>query len=310
MANGMAGATLYAGRRADDGTIEPAPNTHRASEIVQQIAGGPDGQSKMLGAFGKHLTVPGEGWIVVRPNADVLSSEVPEDGHDWRVLSIKEAARSPASSPERSTEKRSGSRPATKRPGTIASNVGHILSDVFSAANASGGGLLYNLITITGAFREFVASAEGQEAIGNIFGTIATIAAQLGPIFGALITQIGAIAPSLAPLFQAFSPGHGQPDQLARVPALAAIAPSLTTLGTALAEGLAALGPAALGPLCASLGQVVTALAPLPPLIGSTGGRDGGGGHRGEGVGSCSVRGVLFGNRAGWGVVLRVRRYS
>ncbi|MBW8801044.1 MAG: hypothetical protein JF597_48110, partial [Streptomyces sp.] len=110
MANGMAGATLYAGRRADDGTIEPAPNTHRASEIVQQIAGGPDGQSKMLGAFGKHLTVPGEGWIVVRPNADVLSSEVPEDGHDWRVLSIKEAARSPASSPERSTAKRSGSR--------------------------------------------------------------------------------------------------------------------------------------------------------------------------------------------------------
>ncbi|MFH9014969.1 hypothetical protein ACH4C6_26785 [Streptomyces sp. NPDC017943] len=58
MANGMLGATLYAGRRADDGTIEPAPDGHRASEIVQQIAGGPDGQAKLLGAFGKHLTVP------------------------------------------------------------------------------------------------------------------------------------------------------------------------------------------------------------------------------------------------------------
>lgn len=92
MANGMAGATLYAGRRADDGTIEPAPNNHRASEIVQQIAGGPDGQAKLLGAFGKHLTVAGEGWIVVRPNADVLSPDVPEDGHDWRVLSTREVS--------------------------------------------------------------------------------------------------------------------------------------------------------------------------------------------------------------------------
>ncbi|MEU7323405.1 hypothetical protein ABZ682_23065 [Streptomyces griseoviridis] len=92
MANGMAGATLYAARRANDGTIEPAPDTHRASEITQQIAGGPDGQAKMLAAFGKHLTVPGEGWIVVRPNSEVLSPEVPEDGHDWRVLSTREVS--------------------------------------------------------------------------------------------------------------------------------------------------------------------------------------------------------------------------
>ncbi|MFE6555475.1 hypothetical protein ACFVHS_45025 [Streptomyces sp. NPDC057746] len=90
VANAMSGATLYAGRRADDGTIEPAPNGHRASEIVQQIAGGPDGQAKLLGAFGKHLTVPGEGWIVIRPNSDVLSPDSPEDGHDWRVLSTRE----------------------------------------------------------------------------------------------------------------------------------------------------------------------------------------------------------------------------
>ncbi|WP_433856664.1 hypothetical protein [Streptomyces kronopolitis] len=88
--NAMSGARLYAGRRADDGTIEQAPDEHRASEIVAQIAGGPDGQAKMLGAFGKHLTVPGEGWIVVRPNDQVLSPYSPEDGHDWRVLSVRE----------------------------------------------------------------------------------------------------------------------------------------------------------------------------------------------------------------------------
>ncbi|MFJ3249081.1 hypothetical protein [Streptomyces sp. NPDC086782] len=88
--NAMSGAVLYAGRRADDGTIEKAPDDHRASQIVQQIAGGPDGQAKLLGAFGKHLTVPGEGWIVIRPNSEVLSPDAPEDGHDWRVLSTRE----------------------------------------------------------------------------------------------------------------------------------------------------------------------------------------------------------------------------
>jgi hypothetical protein len=88
--NAISGARLFAGRRAEDGTIEPAPDNHRASDIVSQIAGGPDGQSKMLNMFGKHLTVPGEGWIIVRPNDEVLSPYSPQDGHDWRVLSVKE----------------------------------------------------------------------------------------------------------------------------------------------------------------------------------------------------------------------------
>ncbi|MFD9422291.1 MULTISPECIES: hypothetical protein [unclassified Streptomyces] len=86
----MAGARLYAGTRDDDGSIDQAPKGHRAAEIVEQIAGGSDGQGNMLSAFGKHLTIPGEGWIVVRPNSEVLSPYAPEDGHDWRVLSVRE----------------------------------------------------------------------------------------------------------------------------------------------------------------------------------------------------------------------------
>ncbi|MEW2568333.1 hypothetical protein [Streptomyces sp. NPDC047070] len=95
IANAMAGAVLYAGRRADDGRIEVAPDGHRATEIVSEIAGGPDGQAKMLAAFGKHLTVPGEGWIVVRPNADILNPDSPPEGHDWRVLSTREVRPQP-----------------------------------------------------------------------------------------------------------------------------------------------------------------------------------------------------------------------
>lgn len=80
----MSAATLYAGYLADDGkTIEPAPEDSRAAEIVAAIAGGPEGQAQLLGRFGPHLVVPGEGWIVVRPQED-------GDGQDWHVVSVQE----------------------------------------------------------------------------------------------------------------------------------------------------------------------------------------------------------------------------
>ncbi|MEU0058689.1 hypothetical protein [Streptomyces sp. NPDC006334] len=86
--NAMSGANLYAGRRADDGTIERAPDGHPAAQIVREIAGGPDGQSQLLGDFGPHLVVAGEGWIVIRPTTDKTTDQV--DGYDWRVLSTRE----------------------------------------------------------------------------------------------------------------------------------------------------------------------------------------------------------------------------
>ena len=83
----MSAATLYAGYLADDGkTIEPAPAGSRAAEIVAAIAGGPEGQAQLLGRFGPHLVVPGEGWIVVRPQEE-------GDGQDWHVLSVREVSR-------------------------------------------------------------------------------------------------------------------------------------------------------------------------------------------------------------------------
>lgn len=86
-ANAMSGALLYAGYRNDKGEIERAPAGHRATEIVAQIAGGPDGQAQLLGRFGPHLTVAGEGWIVVRP---ILDKDRTALGEDWRVLSVRE----------------------------------------------------------------------------------------------------------------------------------------------------------------------------------------------------------------------------
>ncbi|MYX39048.1 MULTISPECIES: hypothetical protein [unclassified Streptomyces] len=157
-----------------------------------------------------------------------------------------------------------------KQLGSIISNVGQILSGVFQAANASGGGLLNNLKQITASFAEFVNSAQGQEAIGNIFSTLATVAAQLGPILSAVVTQVGAIAPALAPIFTALGPAIVNLVN-ALGPALAAIAPALATVGQALAQGLGALGPS-LAPLGEAIGRAVTALAPLLPLVGEVAG--------------------------------------
>ncbi|MEU5497993.1 hypothetical protein [Streptomyces griseofuscus] len=150
--------------------------------------------------------------------------------------------------------------------GAIALNVGHILGNVWQAANVNGGGLLNNLKQITGAFAQFSASAAGQTAIGNIFKTVAQIAAQLGPILSALVTQIGAIAPALGPVFVALGPAiTGLINALG--PALAAIAPVLQTVATALASAFQVIGPA-LGPVGAAVAQVLSALTPLLPLAG------------------------------------------
>lgn len=91
ISNALSSVRLFAGRRDErDGSIDPAPPGHRAAQVVDQIGGGADGQADLLGAFGKHLTVAGEGWIVVRPNDQVLSPYAPENGHDWRALSVRE----------------------------------------------------------------------------------------------------------------------------------------------------------------------------------------------------------------------------
>ncbi|MFF4829821.1 hypothetical protein ACFY20_44605 [Streptomyces sp. NPDC001312] len=150
--------------------------------------------------------------------------------------------------------------------GSIIGNVGKIIYGVFRASNISGAGFLANVQEITKNLADFVNSAKGQIAISNLFGAIGQIAAQLGPILGAAVTQIGAIAPALTPIFTALGPTIVNLIN-ALGPGLAAIAPALATVGQAVAQGLAAIGPA-LGPLGVALAQVLTSLAPILPLAG------------------------------------------
>lgn len=79
--NAMSGARLFAARRGAKGAIEQLPESHPAAELVADIAGGTDGQTELLRAFGQHLTVAGEGWIILQPTDTVTR---------WHVVSALE----------------------------------------------------------------------------------------------------------------------------------------------------------------------------------------------------------------------------
>lgn len=86
VSNAMSGATLFAGRRGADGTVEDAPAGSRASELVAAIAGGPGGQANLLGDYGTQLAVTGDAWQVIIPNTE--SDSFADDR--WIVLSTKQ----------------------------------------------------------------------------------------------------------------------------------------------------------------------------------------------------------------------------
>lgn len=155
-----------------------------------------------------------------------------------------------------------------KQLGTIVSNVGSVISGVFAAANDVGGGLLNNLVQITGAMEAFVESARGQSAISGIFTALSAVAAQLVPILGAVVETLGAIAPAIAPLFTTIGPAiAGLISALG--PALANIAPGLQALVGGLTGGLAAISDSgAFEAIGAAIGSIATAVAPLLPVLG------------------------------------------
>ena len=188
--------------------------------------------------------------------------------------------------------------------GSIISNVGHILFSVFQAGNTAGGGLLNNLMEITGQVRAFVESAQGADALQQIFGTIATVAKQLGPIIAAVATvaqalgqainqladsgvltsiasAIGSIATAIAPVLPLAAQLIGTLGA-ALTPILNALTPVLGTVVTAIGALVGAISPilviagqliAQLGPILtpiiATLAQTFTALAPVIQTVGN-----------------------------------------
>ncbi|WP_327594711.1 hypothetical protein [Streptomyces chartreusis] len=156
--------------------------------------------------------------------------------------------------------------------GDIAGNVTDIIGGLFRAGDDAGAGLLNNLQQVTQAVSDFVNSTQGQESLGNIFGAIGQVAAQLGPIIGALLSNLGQIAPALGPIFEQMGPVIVQTiNQIGA--AIQGAMPHLAVVFQQLGAAAVSLGPAlppvaaAAAALARSAADLVAALAPAVALV-------------------------------------------
>lgn len=88
IANALSVTTLYAGK-ADSSGGPPIhlPDSHPASQLVKDFAGGFTGQKDLLDRLGLHLTVAGDS-VLIGPKSGTGTLQAPFD--QWRVYSTKE----------------------------------------------------------------------------------------------------------------------------------------------------------------------------------------------------------------------------
>jgi hypothetical protein len=157
-----------------------------------------------------------------------------------------------------------------KQLGRIIGDVAAGIGNIFSAGQERGATFLSIIEKITTGFRDFTASAEGQEAFGNFFDSAAKAVEALLPVLSSLfqlfandilpiLAQVGTIVgPAVAKVF----------DSLGL--ALQAAAPGITAFAQGFASFLTALAPAlpAIGQLVSVLGSSLgTILERLGPTI-------------------------------------------
>jgi hypothetical protein len=127
----------------------------------------------------------------------------------------------------------------------VAKNVITIVSNIFGAAQVSGGGFVGVLKEITGALAQVSGNPAFQQGLQAIFAVMNQLATTAGPLLAQALLAI-------APVFAALGP----PVQVL-----------IQALGAALQPIIAALGPVLLA-AAQAVGALVVALAPLLPVIG------------------------------------------
>lgn len=157
-----------------------------------------------------------------------------------------------------------------KELGAIAGNVGGIIGSIFEGAG--GAGLLSTIESITGAFDDFLKSAEGTAALEGIFTGLGDVAGALQPVMGALLQGIGALSPAIGRIAEAFGPVLTRAIE-GLVPALLELEPGITSVIDALGKGIDALvDSGALEMMGEALSEIMIAVSPLLPVLGELAG--------------------------------------
>lgn len=138
--------------------------------------------------------------------------------------------------------------------GQVAANVFKIVSDVFGAAEASGGGFVGVLNTITGALAQITGNPAFQQGLQAIFGVIQQLATTAAPLLAQALLAIGPIFAALGPPIEVVIQALGQ-----------ALQPVIAALGPVLAAAAEAFGAliVALAPLLPVIGQIIAAVLPV-----------------------------------------------
>ncbi len=90
--NALSKVKIYAANRTEDGIVRQ-PATSKASQVLDQLGNGAEGQSAMMGAIGRHLTIAGECYIVGREATGDANTDrqMAEEGQDiWEVVPVTE----------------------------------------------------------------------------------------------------------------------------------------------------------------------------------------------------------------------------
>lgn len=158
--------------------------------------------------------------------------------------------------------------------GSIASNVGGIISSVFTAAG--DGGLLGTIERLTGELDDFFASAEGGAALEGVFEGLSSVGSALSPVITTLASGVGELAPMIGRLAEGFGPVLTRAIE-GLVPALGELEPGLMDLLDGLGGAVDALVESgALEDMGTALSDIFTALSPLMPVLGELAGLLGG----------------------------------
>jgi phage-related protein len=152
--------------------------------------------------------------------------------------------------------------------GVLLVDVGGIVASVFRAAATGGGDVLGALGQVVHLVNEFLASGEGQAALISVFQALGLVAETLRPVLQGLIGLLGEIAPIVAQIAVALGPGL--------VAAIAVLydvvnglGPALVAIGAALSETFAnETLRSRLGELATAIGNLLSALAPILPVLG------------------------------------------
>lgn len=162
--------------------------------------------------------------------------------------------------------------------GHVLGNVGKIISAVFSAADASGTGLIGTLSTLTDALAQAVADPAVQAGLKGLFETMGLLSKTVVPLLAQAFVVVAQTVQALLPGVQVLIKALGDALQ----PVIQALGPLLVAAGTAISQLVVALAPllvvagqliAQLGPILTpiivALTQVITLLAPVIQQLAS-----------------------------------------